>query len=121
MKRNQDLEFERNKERFVFLKWGASALKNLLIVPPGSGIVHQVLFPCTKHRASDIVPLYRASCIRYCGPEPSIVHQVLCPCTEHHASGIVFRTERLFRSRLWLRGSDATVSTHKLKYSYSRY
>ncbi|KAA0196652.1 hypothetical protein HAZT_HAZT004313 [Hyalella azteca] len=40
--RNQKLEFERNRERFVFLKWGASAFKNMLIVPPGSGIVHQV-------------------------------------------------------------------------------
>jgi len=36
------LEFERNKERFRFLKWGASAFRNMLIVPPGSGIVHQV-------------------------------------------------------------------------------
>ncbi|XP_064595857.1 cytoplasmic aconitate hydratase-like [Liolophura sinensis] len=42
LQRNQELEFERNKERFVFLKWGAKALKNMLIVPPGSGIVHQV-------------------------------------------------------------------------------
>lgn len=42
MKKNEDLEFERNKERFLFLKWGAKALKNMLIVPPGSGIVHQV-------------------------------------------------------------------------------
>lgn len=42
MKKNEDLEFERNKERFLFLKWGAQALKNMLIVPPGSGIVHQV-------------------------------------------------------------------------------
>ncbi|XP_076045941.1 cytoplasmic aconitate hydratase-like isoform X2 [Oratosquilla oratoria] len=42
LQKNQDFEFERNKERFVFLKWGASALKNMLIVPPGSGIVHQV-------------------------------------------------------------------------------
>eukprot|EP00820_Chromera_velia_P030782 Cvel_2356.t1-p1 / transcript=Cvel_2356.t1 / gene=Cvel_2356 / organism=Chromera_velia_CCMP2878 / gene_product=Aconitate hydratase, cytoplasmic, putative / transcript_product=Aconitate hydratase, cytoplasmic, putative / location=Cvel_scaffold91:66300-71710(+) / protein_length=874 / sequence_SO=supercontig / SO=protein_coding / is_pseudo=false len=40
--KNQALEFERNKERFAFLKWGASAYKNMLIVPPGSGIVHQV-------------------------------------------------------------------------------
>lgn len=40
--RNQALEMERNKERFQFLKWGASAFKNFLIVPPGSGIVHQV-------------------------------------------------------------------------------
>ncbi|PSN50110.1 Cytoplasmic aconitate hydratase [Blattella germanica] len=42
LQRNQDLEFERNKERFTFLKWGAKAFKNMLIVPPGSGIVHQV-------------------------------------------------------------------------------
>ena len=42
LEQNQELEFERNKERFVFLKWGARALKNMLIVPPGSGIVHQV-------------------------------------------------------------------------------
>ncbi|KAK0165198.1 hypothetical protein PV328_003735 [Microctonus aethiopoides] len=42
LKKNEDLEFERNKERFLFLKWGAKALKNMLIVPPGSGIVHQV-------------------------------------------------------------------------------
>ena len=37
---NEKLEFERNKERFQFLKWGQSAFDNLLIVPPGSGIVH---------------------------------------------------------------------------------
>jgi aconitate hydratase len=42
LQKNQDLEFERNKERFRFLKWGASAFRNMLIVPPGSGIVHQV-------------------------------------------------------------------------------
>jgi aconitate hydratase len=29
-------------ERFTFLKWGAEAFRNMLIVPPGSGIVHQV-------------------------------------------------------------------------------
>lgn len=40
--KNQNLEFERNKERFTFLKWGAKAFNNMLIVPPGSGIVHQV-------------------------------------------------------------------------------
>lgn len=39
---NQQLEFERNRERFLFLKWGAKAFENMLIVPPGSGIVHQV-------------------------------------------------------------------------------
>ena len=40
--RNQATELERNRERFVFLKWGATAFRNMLIVPPGSGIVHQV-------------------------------------------------------------------------------
>ncbi|KAK1581810.1 hypothetical protein Q3G72_009173 [Acer saccharum] len=39
---NMELEFQRNKERFAFLKWGSSAFHNMLVVPPGSGIVHQV-------------------------------------------------------------------------------
>lgn len=42
LQRNEELEFERNKERFQFLKWGANALKNTTIIPPGSGICHQV-------------------------------------------------------------------------------
>ena len=44
LQRNQEMEFQRNKERFQFLKWGAKAFQNMLIVPPGSGIVHQVSF-----------------------------------------------------------------------------
>ncbi|KAH7663292.1 Aconitate hydratase protein [Dioscorea alata] len=39
---NMELEFHRNKERFAFLKWGSNAFNNMLVVPPGSGIVHQV-------------------------------------------------------------------------------
>ena len=39
---NEAIEFERNKERFAFLKWGESAFSNFRIVPPGNGIVHQV-------------------------------------------------------------------------------
>ncbi|KAF5949645.1 hypothetical protein HYC85_011638 [Camellia sinensis] len=39
---NMGLEFQRNKERFAFLKWGSNAFHNMLVVPPGSGIVHQV-------------------------------------------------------------------------------
>ncbi|CAL1590649.1 unnamed protein product [Knipowitschia caucasica] len=42
LQKNQDLEFERNKERFQFLKWGSKAFRNMRIIPPGSGIVHQV-------------------------------------------------------------------------------
>ncbi|CAD0207117.1 unnamed protein product [Chrysodeixis includens] len=46
LNKNQELEFVRNKERFQFLKWGAQAFDNMLIVPPGSGIVHQ----CSQSR-----------------------------------------------------------------------
>ncbi|HEY6450661.1 MAG TPA: aconitate hydratase AcnA [Candidatus Cybelea sp.] len=40
--KNTELEFERNRERYAFLKWGQSALSGLRVVPPGTGIVHQV-------------------------------------------------------------------------------
>lgn len=39
---NEIIEFNRNRERFQFLKWGSTAFDNFKIVPPGSGIVHQV-------------------------------------------------------------------------------
>lgn len=39
---NRDLEFERNQERYEFLKWGQKALNNFRVVPPNTGIVHQV-------------------------------------------------------------------------------
>ena len=39
---NRDMEFERNKERYEFLKWGQQALDNFRVVPPNTGIVHQV-------------------------------------------------------------------------------
>ena len=39
---NTQLEFERNKERYVFLRWGQNALRNFRAVPPGTGICHQV-------------------------------------------------------------------------------
>jgi aconitate hydratase len=39
---NTDLEYQRNKERYEFLRWGASAFDNFRVVPPGTGICHQV-------------------------------------------------------------------------------
>ncbi len=39
---NVDLEYERNMERYVFLKWGQKAFENFRVVPPGTGICHQV-------------------------------------------------------------------------------
>jgi aconitate hydratase A / 2-methylisocitrate dehydratase len=40
--RNVALEFERNRERYAFLRWGQSAFRDFKVVPPGTGIVHQV-------------------------------------------------------------------------------
>ncbi|MER5704490.1 aconitate hydratase [Micromonospora sp. NPDC002296] len=40
--RNVELEYERNKERYQFLRWGQSAFNEFKVVPPGTGIVHQV-------------------------------------------------------------------------------
>ena len=40
--KNTDVEIERNKERYQFLKWGQSSFDNFKVVPPGRGIVHQV-------------------------------------------------------------------------------
>lgn len=40
--KNVDLEMERNRERYEFLKWGQSAFNNFRVVPPGTGICHQV-------------------------------------------------------------------------------
>ncbi|MEM1011556.1 MAG: aconitate hydratase [Planctomycetota bacterium] len=42
MIRNSEIEFDRNRERYEFLKWGQKAFKNFGVVPPATGIVHQV-------------------------------------------------------------------------------
>ena len=39
---NMSLEFERNRERYMFLKWAQNAFRNFRVVPPGKGIIHQV-------------------------------------------------------------------------------
>ena len=40
--RNNEIEFHRNTERYTFLRWGQNALQNFKVVPPNTGIVHQV-------------------------------------------------------------------------------
>ncbi len=42
LQRNMEIEFRRNYERYLFLKWGTQAFDGFLVVPPGIGIVHQV-------------------------------------------------------------------------------
>ena len=39
---NVSMEYERNRERYLFLRWGQQAFRNFRVVPPGTGIVHQV-------------------------------------------------------------------------------
>ena len=40
--KNNEREFERNRERYAFLRWGQTAFDNFSVVPPNTGIVHQV-------------------------------------------------------------------------------
>src|SRR5512138_2369673 len=42
LRRNTEVEFQRNRERYEFLKWGQKAFRNFRVVPPMTGIVHQV-------------------------------------------------------------------------------
>ena len=42
LQRNAEIEFERNRERYEFLRWGQKAFDNFRVVPPATGIVHQV-------------------------------------------------------------------------------
>lgn len=51
VKQNADLEFERNGERYQFLRWGQEAFKNFRVVPPDTGIVHQINLEYLSHVA----------------------------------------------------------------------
>ena len=42
LQRNAEMEFKRNRERYEFLKWGQKAFSNFRVVPPATGIIHQV-------------------------------------------------------------------------------
>jgi aconitate hydratase len=42
LRQNVELEYERNRERYTLLRWGQKAFRNFRVVPPGTGIVHQV-------------------------------------------------------------------------------
>ena len=54
---NAALEFQRNRERYAFLKWGQSAFRNFSAVPPGMGICHQVSAPIpTPSSAPTLTP-----------------------------------------------------------------
>lgn len=58
---NMTLEFQRNRERYEFLRWGQKALDNFRVVPPGVGIIHQVnlefLAKCVFLREDELGPV----------------------------------------------------------------
>ena len=62
LRRNMELEFQRNRERYQFMKWGMQAFDTFKVVPPGIGIVHQVnleyLFRGVRSQASDAGPVF---------------------------------------------------------------
>ena len=49
VKRNMDIEYQRNGERYQFLRWGQQAFDNFRVVPPGTGIIHQVNIEYLAH------------------------------------------------------------------------
>ena len=53
---NMDLEYKRNIERYEFLRWGSSALKGFRVVPPGTGICHQVNLEYLRRRCGQAKP-----------------------------------------------------------------
>jgi aconitate hydratase len=57
---NAELEFQRNVERYEFLRWGQKALQNFKVVPPDTGIVHQVNLEYLARVVCDISPDGRA-------------------------------------------------------------
>ncbi|OLO47011.1 aconitate hydratase 1 [Actinomyces oris] len=68
LERNKEREYERNAERYQFLRWGQGALANFRVVPPGTGIVHQVNIEYLArivftHEADGVTRAYPDTCV----------------------------------------------------------
>ena len=68
LERNKKREYERNAERYQFLRWGQGALANFRVVPPGTGIVHQVNIEYLArivftHEADGVTQAYPDTCV----------------------------------------------------------
>ncbi|QQQ60284.1 aconitate hydratase AcnA [Actinomyces sp. HMT 175] len=68
LERNKEREYERNSERYQFLRWGQEALSNFRVVPPGTGIVHQVNIEYLArivftHEADGVTQAYPDTCV----------------------------------------------------------
>ena len=68
LERNKEREYVRNSERYQFLRWGQGALSNFRVVPPGTGIVHQVNIEYLArivftHEADGVTQAYPDTCV----------------------------------------------------------
>ena len=68
LERNKEREYERNAERYQFLRWGQGALSNFRVVPPGTGIFHQVNIEYLArivftHEADGVTQAYPDTCV----------------------------------------------------------
>ena len=70
---NEKIEFQRNNERYEFLKWGQGAFRNLRVVPPATGIVHQVNLEYLSEGV-------------YVNPDTSTVYPDSCVGTDSHTT-----------------------------------
>ncbi len=74
--RNVEIEYERNKERYQFLRWGQGAFDDFKVVPPGTGIVHQV----------NIEHLARTVFTRESGEGTTVAYPDTCVGTDSHTT-----------------------------------
>ncbi len=74
--RNVEIEYERNKERYQFLRWGQGAFDDFKVVPPGTGIVHQV----------NIEHLARTVFTRESGDGTTVAYPDTCVGTDSHTT-----------------------------------
>lgn len=68
---NEAVEFQRNAERYEFLKWGQAAFQNLRVVPPSTGIVHQVNLEYLSH-------------VVFCDKNKNVCYPDSCVGTDSH-------------------------------------
>ena len=97
---NADLEYQRNRERYVFLRWGQTAFRNFRVVPPETGIVHQV----------NIEYLARVVCHDVAGAPPVGVPGYRLRHRLAHDDGERARRRRLGRRRNRGGGRDARTA-----------
>ncbi|GAA2118094.1 aconitate hydratase [Nocardioides bigeumensis] len=74
--RNVEIEYERNRERYQFLRWGQGAFDDFKVVPPGTGIVHQV----------NIEHLARVVMVRDAGDGVQVAYPDTCVGTDSHTT-----------------------------------